>query len=139
MNPFTLGGRILLAIPFFLFGLMHFAFGANMAGMVPAWLPGGVFWVYATGAALVAGAIGMTSGKLGYWAALGLAALMAVFVVTVHLPGLGNPETQQMAMAGALKDLGLAGGALIQAGLFRSQRAGATQAVRGATPHPARG
>ena len=121
--------RLLFVVPFAVSGLFHLANARAMAGMVP--VPAGVFWVYFTGVALLAGAAGVASGRLGQWAGLGLAALMVTFVAAIHVPGLGNPETQQMAMAGLLKDLGLAGGALTWAGIF--MRAG-----RPATPPAAR-
>ena len=103
-------GRITFALPFAVFGLFHFSGAQAMAGMVP--IPGGVFWVYFTGVALIAGAVGLLSGILGRWAALGLALLMALFAFTVHLPNLGNPQLGQIAMISLLKDLALMGGAL---------------------------
>lgn len=35
--------RIIYAIPFAIFGLMHFMKGGDMAGMVPSFIPGGIF------------------------------------------------------------------------------------------------
>ena len=46
MNNLINVGRILFALPFAVFGLMHFMAGGDMAGMVPSWGPGGGFWVY---------------------------------------------------------------------------------------------
>ena len=118
----TVVARGLFAVPFAVFGALHFV-GANaMAAMVP--VPGVVFWVYFTGLALIAGAAGIVTGRLGKWAAFGLAALMLVFVLTVHLPGLGNPQTGQLSMISLLKDLALAGGALTWAGIFDRAREG---------------
>jgi len=112
--------RGLFALPFLVFGLTHFAFADGMAGMVP--VPGGVFWIYLTGAALVAGSIGILTRRLGTWAALGLALLMLTFALTVHVPGLANAASQQMSLIGLLKDTALAGGALAWAGIFRGAR-----------------
>ncbi|NQV42272.1 MAG: DoxX family membrane protein [Candidatus Marinimicrobia bacterium] len=106
-------GRYLFAVPFGIFGLMHLMSANDMAGMVPSFVPGGVFWVYVTGLALIAAAVSFAIQKHTYLAALLTAALMLVFVFTVHLPGLigGN----MLAMGGLLKDLGLAGAALMLA------------------------
>lgn len=112
----TTGARVLFALPFAVFGLLHLMNANAMAGMVP--VPGGVFWIYFTGIALIAGAVGLITKKLGALAALGLAALMIVFVLAVHLPGLGNPQMAQMAMMGLLKDTALAGAALTWAGVL---------------------
>ncbi len=108
--------RVAFAAPFAIFGLFHFLNASAMAGMVP--VPGGVFWIYFTGAALIAGSIGIITGYLGRLAALGLAALLATFIVGIHVPGLSHPEMQQMAMMGLLKDVSLLGGALTWAGLL---------------------
>ena len=110
-------GRIIFAAPFAIFGMMHFMAAGDMAGMVPAWVPGGVLWVYVTGMALVAAAISIIAKKQIYLASVLLAVLLGVFVMTIHLPALlgGN----QMAMSSLLKDMSLAGGALLIAGLFK--------------------
>ncbi|NUQ82710.1 MAG: DoxX family membrane protein [Bacteroidetes bacterium] len=109
----SLTGRIIIAIPMLVFGIFHFAFGAGMAGMVPSWLPGGVLWVYLTGAALIAGAVALFINKQARLAALLLAAFIAIVILTVHLPGMlgGN----QVSMSMLLKDLGLVGGLLLVA------------------------
>ena len=99
--------------------MMHLMMAGNMTGMVPSWVPGGVFWVYVTGMALVAAAVSIISKKQIYLASLLLALLLVVFVMTIHLPGLFNEATMQMAMGGMLKDISLAGGALLIAGLFK--------------------
>ena len=108
--------RIAFALPFAVFGLFHFLNASAMAGMVP--VPGGVFWIYFTGAALIAGSLGIMTGILGRLAALGLAALLGTFILAIHIPGLSNPQMQQMAMMGLLKDVSLLGGALTWAGLL---------------------
>ncbi len=116
--------RLAFALPFAVFGLFHFMNAQAMAGMVP--VPGGVFWVYVTGAALIAGSVGIVTGVLGRWAAFGLAALMLTFVVFVHARGLGNAAMRPMAMMGLLKDISLMGGALTWAGLLKNGRAART-------------
>ena len=108
------------ALPFVIFGLLHFVGAQGMAAMVP--IPGGVFWIYFTGAALVAGGLGILLNKLGQWAALGLAALLLTFVLGVHVPGLSNPAMHQIALISLLKDVALIGGALTWAGLFRARQ-----------------
>ncbi|MFQ5568319.1 MAG: DoxX family protein [Rhodothermales bacterium] len=113
----TTVARILFAVPFGMFGIMHFVFGSDMAGMVPSFIPGGVFWVYLVGVALLAACISILIGKWTQKACLLLALLLMIFVLTIHLPGALDEATRQMAMSSMLKDLGLAGGALILAGI----------------------
>jgi uncharacterized membrane protein len=111
--------RGLFSIPFALSGALHLVAGASMAAVVPSWVPGGVFWVYLTGIALLAGAVGIHVRRFTPLAAVGIAALMVVFAFTVHLPAMADEATRQMAMVGFMKDLGLAGGALAIALLAR--------------------
>ncbi len=110
-------GRYLFTVPFAMFGLMHLMKANDMAGMIPNWLPGGVFWVYLTGLALVAAAVSFIIQKHTYLAGVLTAALMLVFVLTLHLPALIGGD--MMAMSGVLKDLGLAGGALLLASNYQ--------------------
>lgn len=120
MDNFKNIGRIMFAVPFAILGLMHMMMASNMAGMVPSFVPGGVFWVYVTGIALIAAAVAIISKKQIYLASLLLAVLMLVFVMTVHLPAIIGGD--QMAMPSIMKDMSLAGGALIIAGLFKDEK-----------------
>jgi uncharacterized membrane protein len=117
MNNLKDKGRIVFAIPFAMFGMMHLIMANNFVGMVPSWVPGGVFWVYVTGIALMAAAISIISKKQIYLASILLTVLLGVFVMTIHLPAVFGGD--QMAMGSLLKDMSLAGGALLIAGLFK--------------------
>lgn len=119
--PTLLLGRILLAVPFLVFGVMHFPGAAQMSGIVPSWIPGGVLWVYLTGAAQIAAGIAFITGKQARLAGLLTALMLFIFVVTIHVPGLSNPAMSQMAFMSILKDLGLAGGALLISHLATSK------------------
>ena len=107
--------RYLFAIPFIIFGIFHFMNAGGMAGMVPGWLPGGVFWVYLTGLALIVAPISLFIGKKDKLAMLLLALMLVIFALLVHLPG------GQSSMPNLLKDLSLAGAALTWAGLAKDQ------------------
>ena len=119
MNNLKNIGRIVFAIPFAVFGMMHLMMANDMAGMVPGWVPGGVFWVYLTGLALIAATVSLITKKHIYLASKLLAILLFVFVMTIHLPALLGGD--QMAMSSMLKDMSLAGGALLIAGLFKDK------------------
>lgn len=113
----TIVARVLYSVPFGVFGLLHFMGAENMKGMVPSWIPGGIFWVYLTGVALIAAAISIIIQKQARLASLLLALMLGIFVLTIHLPGLGNEATMQMSMVSLLKDVALAGAALTYAGI----------------------
>lgn len=112
-------GRYLYAIPFAIFGLMHFMKGGDMAGMVP--IPGGVIWVYITGLALILASVSIIIQKKAKLASLLLGCLLIIFVLSIHIPTIvgGDQMAMQMAMANLLKDLSLAGAALTYSGLAK--------------------
>lgn len=107
--------RWIYAIPFLMFGIMHFVMTERMTGVVPQWMPGAYFWVYFTGVAHIAAAIAIASNRLIRLAGILLAIMLLTFVFTVHLPGVLNPETMAASMTSLLKDTALAGGALMAA------------------------
>ncbi len=112
-------GRYLFTVPFAIFGLMHLAKASDMAGMVPTFIPGGVFWVYVIGIALLLASASFILQKKVYLAGLLTAALMFVFVLTIYLPAVIGGDV--IAMSGLLKDLGLAGGAVMLANEYKAK------------------
>jgi len=110
-------GQYLFALPMAVFGLMHFMNGQMMAGMVP--IPGGVIWVYVTGACLIAAAVAIIVGKHAVLACQLLAVFLILTAVSVHLPTVMGGD--QGAMGQILKDIALAGGALVLSGVFASE------------------
>jgi uncharacterized membrane protein len=104
--------RALFGVPMVIFGVMHFMYGEMMAGLVPAAIPGGVLWVYIIGLVLIASGVSIVAARYMREMGLVLAATLGLFVVFVHIPGLGVAATQQVSMSNMLKDIALAGGAL---------------------------
>ena len=114
------GGRILFSLPFMTFGFFHIMGAQDMAGYVPAWIPGsGVFWILLTGVALIAAGVSIAANRLVWLSAPLLALMVTIFVLTIHVPGIIEESTRQMSMISALKDLGLVGGALFIASKVR--------------------
>ena len=114
----TTVARYLYAIPFRIFGVMHFINGSQMAGYVPSFIPGGVFWVYLVGVALIAACVSIIIEKYTKLACLLLALLLIIFVLSMHLPGIigaADDAAMAAAMSSLLKDSALAGGALLLA------------------------
>ncbi len=117
MNSFIGLGKYLFAAPFAIFGLLHFMGADAMAGMVP--IPGGALWVYITGLAMLAAAVSVFIGKYDKVAMVALAALLVVYILAVHVPGMSKGgDGAQFALISILKDLALAGGALLYAGAY---------------------
>ncbi|MBI5326347.1 MAG: DoxX family membrane protein [Ignavibacteriae bacterium] len=111
-------GRIVFALPFLVFGINHFRFASMLSGLVPHYIPGGVIWVYITGAGLIAASVSLLINKFVKVSGLLLALLLLSFVLTIHLPGLSNPQMAQMAMAGLLKDTSMMGAAIMASAFF---------------------
>ena len=102
--------RVIFAIPFAVFGVMHLMAADKMQGMVPSYVPGGVIWVYITGALLILGAAGFIINRSVRISAYLLGALMLIFILTIHLPVVIGGD--QNGMGSLLKDLSMMAGAL---------------------------
>ncbi len=114
--------RYLYALPFAVFGLFHFMNASGMAGMVP--IPGGMFWVYLTGAAHLAAAVSIIIETKTRLAGLLLGVMLLIFALSIHLPGaIGG---SQASTTNFLKDIALAGAAWFIAGNYGDEEAGAS-------------
>ncbi|PIB35316.1 DoxX family protein [Reichenbachiella sp. 5M10] len=110
-------GKFLFAIPMMIFGIFHFMSADGMSGMVPSYLPGGIFWVYLTGVALIAAALGIIIGKKAKTASQLLGLMLILFAVMIHLPSvMGGSDS---SMPSLLKDIALGGAAWFIAGHVR--------------------
>ena len=119
MSALPTVGRYLYAIPMAVFGTFHFMNAGTMAGMVP--VPGGVFWIYVTGVALISAAIAIFIGAYAVLATRLLGLLLLTFAVSIHLPDVINAASDgamQASMSNFLKDTALAGGAWVLSGVF---------------------
>jgi len=108
----TTFGRVIFALPFAIFGLFHFMNADGMAVMVP--VPGGAFWVYLTGLAMIAASVSILIKKKSGLASMLLGILLLLYAFTVQLAMVLGGD--QMAMGQVLKDLALAGAAFYYSG-----------------------
>ncbi len=115
----------LLAIVLIVFGIEHFVHPRNMLIYVPAWIPGGLTWVYVVGVACILVAISFIINRMVKVTAYLLALLLFIFVFGVHLPNYLNTadaEYRQLAFLNVLKDTALAAFALYIASNARHQK-----------------
>src|SRR6266436_5050230 len=107
-------GRIFVAVSLVVFGVQHFLYGGFVAGLVPAFMPGRLFWAYFVGAAFFAAAAGILYQRLARPAATLLGVMFFLFVVLLHIPRIaahpsdGNEWTSgfvALAMSGAARVL----------------------------------
>ena len=112
-------GVILYALIIGFFGLNHFLEGTGFQRTVPRFVPGGIFWVYFTGVALIAAAIAFITGTKVRLAGILLFLFLIIIVLSVHLPAVIRQEGDPLisiALTNLVKDTGLAAGALLIAG-----------------------
>lgn len=108
MNAVLNLGKYFFAIPFAVFGILHFIGADAMAAMAP----GGVIMVYITGLAHLAAAAAIFMGKYDKLAAVLLALMLIIFALAVHLPNMAADGNE---LGNILKNIALAGGALMYA------------------------
>lgn len=113
MKNLSILGKFLFLLPFAVFGILHLMNAGAMAGMVPAYVPGGVLWVYVSGLALIAAPVAVIIGQKSKLALQLLGLMLLLFVLMIHLPTLMGGD--QNAMAAVLKDLSLCGAAWLLA------------------------
>ncbi len=111
MNSIINLGKYLFAIPFAVFGIMHFMAAKDMAAMAP----GGEIMVYITGLALLAATVSILMGKMDKLASVLLALMLLLFIIP-HAQAVGDDPSQ---MANILKNISLAGAALMYAGMAK--------------------
>lgn len=121
MSVFLSLGRWLFAIPFAIFGFFHFMNASQMVDMIPNYLPVPYFWLFLAGVGLIGASAAMLLGKYDKLAATLLGVELILFILLLHLPAIMRGE--QMAMAVLLKDLTLAGAALLYAQYVAKDRA----------------
>jgi uncharacterized membrane protein YphA (DoxX/SURF4 family) len=67
-------------------GIQHFLFVPFVATLVPAWIPGPVFWTCFAGVALIAGGAGLVVPATARWAAAASGLMVFLWVVMLHVP-----------------------------------------------------
>ncbi len=110
-------GKYVYATPILILGAFHFLKADAYVGGVPSYIPFPLFWVYFTGAALVAAAVSIFINKKTKLATTLLAVLLGIFIVLVHFKGAASGDVP--SVVGLLKDLGLLGGALVIASISK--------------------
>lgn len=107
---------VVFAIIMGLFGIFHLLNAENMKSSVPEYVPGGIIWVYITGAGFILAAIAILIDRYTKLACYLLAAMLLVFIFTIHIPMIVSGESEMIKQTGLLmmlKDIGLVMAALL--------------------------
>ena len=100
---------IIYALAIGSFGVLHFINAEEMKSGVPDYIPGGITWIYITGTCLILAAIAiLLNNKITRLACYLLAAMLLIFVFTIHLKHLVNGNYTNV-----LKDTAMAMAAIL--------------------------
>lgn len=127
-----LWGRVALGAFMILCGIQHFKFAQFVATLVPAWIPGAMFWTYFAGVALIAGGIGIIVPRVTRLAALLSGAMIFSWVFLVHIPLVVKNPQSTTDVAAVFEALAFSGVAFLLVGLAATTSSVALQARTGA-------
>ncbi|WP_147202693.1 hypothetical protein [Segetibacter aerophilus] len=102
---------IILGVIMILFGIYHFMRPDNLIVFVPDFLPGKKLLVYIVGLAFILTGFAFIAHKFVQAAGYVLAALLVIFVLSIHVPnyiGAADADMKTMAFVNILKDTALA-------------------------------
>ncbi|HEY6119497.1 MAG TPA: hypothetical protein VIV66_06025 [Pyrinomonadaceae bacterium] len=104
-------GRLFFAIPIAVFGSEHFTATANVASLIPHWIPAHTFWVYLVGIAFICAAVSIAVLIQARLAAALVGMTMLIFVCVMDIPGVVAQPGNRFFWALALRQLAFSGGA----------------------------
>jgi uncharacterized membrane protein len=122
-SPLDLAGRMLYASSLVIFGLQHLLYAGVLATLVPNWIPLQAGIVYVTGAAFIAAGFAIGLNTVARTAALGIAAMFAVWVVLLHVPRVAAAPGNGAEWASLFVAVAMCGCGLIVASVQPRRRA----------------
>jgi uncharacterized membrane protein len=114
-------GPLFYAAPVAAFGTEHFTVTADIASIVPAWIPWHYFWAYFVGACFIAAGLSLVTRIQARLAASLLAFTFFCFVALMDVPGWVQDPRDRFAVALVLRELSFGAGALALAASLTGQ------------------
>jgi len=115
-------GRLFFAIPMAVFGSEHFTATADIATLVPRWIPAHTFWVYLVGLGFLCAALSIAVLVQARLAAALVGMTFLIFVLVMDLPGTIAYPHNRFIWALMFRELAFSGGAFAFAISPRSTR-----------------
>jgi hypothetical protein len=112
------GSRYLVAVSCIVFGVDHFLALAPIGRLIPNWIPWHVFWIAFFGAGFIAAGLSIGLDVLLKWGAGCFGLMFALWVFTLHIPGVAGAPTNRDQWSSLFIAVALWGGSW---GLARSQ------------------
>lgn len=128
MNKFTRIVQAAFGVPWLVFGAQHFLYVDFVAGLVPAFLPARWFWVYLTGAAMIAGGVSLIVNVKARLAAALLGLMLLMFFLMIQVPKLIGGDSSSVNWTRVLQDFAIAAIGFMLAGIL-SKREGGEQDI----------
>lgn len=110
-NKIITFGRLFFAIPMAVFGSEHFTSTADIATLVPRWIPAHTFWVYLVGLAFLCAALSIAVLVRARLAAALVGMTFLIFVLVMDIPAVVAQPRNRFFWALALRELTFSGGA----------------------------
>jgi hypothetical protein len=104
-------GPVFIAAPMAVFSAEHFTVTKIIAGMVPGWIPGHMFWALLVGVCLLAAALSIAAGKQAWLSSALLGVMILLFVLLIHIPNIVSAPHERILWVVALRDSTFAAGA----------------------------
>ena len=104
-------GRLFFAIPMAVFGSEHFTATADIATLVPRWIPAHTFWVCLVGLAFLCAALSIAVLVQARLAAALLGMTFLIFVLVMDIPAVVAHPGNRFFWALMLRELAFSGGA----------------------------
>ncbi len=96
LDKFIPFGRFFFSITMIIFGIDHFLYADFVATLVPAWIPGPIFWTYFAGVALVGSGVSIILKIKVRLVATLLGTMIFLWFVFLHIPrAFADPYTQE--------------------------------------------
>ena len=118
-------GRFLIAIALVVFAVQHFMYAGFVATLVPAWIPGHLFWAYFTGLAFVAAALAIATKNMMRLAAMLLGTMFLLWVVLLHAPRVAGAPRNGDEVTSLFVAVAMCGLSFALAGVYGRGRKGA--------------
>ena len=109
-------GSPCFAIPLAVFGALHLSGSQFVEGLVPAYMPWRMFWVYFVGCALIAASLSIATQRGVRWSGFLFGVMMFLFVAQIHFPGALRFPHDRFAWTIVVREMSFGGAGWILAG-----------------------